>query len=599
MNSISKFERIIAIDFEFATPPGEVPGVNCMVAYDICSKRWWKLDQRECLDRRSSPFPTDPSTLLVCFYATAELNCFKVLGWEMPARVIDLFVLQRALYNGLPLNWLKPDLEDQKLGRGLNDSLLFHGLHEFVNPEKKEMQQLSAAGGPFDSTTMGALIEYCTSDVAATAALFGKLAPKISQLPKGLDWLIYAGAYQKAVSSMEIRGVPIDYPLFTKMRENWEGIKKGLIEKVNANYGVFEGGSFSFARFANYLKRHGIPWERTATGRLKDDADTWRNAQCIYPGLVELAQLKLTLRDMRTLTVEVGEDSRNRCMLSVFSSITSRNQPSTSKFIFGNAAWLRGLIRPPKGRALIYCDYTSQEPFIAAVQSGDANLMECYLSGDIYLSFAKMAGAAPEDATKTSHSAVRNKFKTTVLALQYGQGIHGLAKRLNICGVEARHLIENHKRTFSEFWGWNARRCNSAWVKSKLVTPLGWALHLHPGTNPRTVMNFPMQATGADILRQLCIQLDRGGFDLCAPIHDAVLVECDDCDVYEVGKAVQDEMVQAAATVLGDDRIKTDAKIVCHPDRYMDERGETLWPEMMRLLETSHSEASCVVDQTT
>ena len=112
-------------------------------------------------------------------------------------------------------------------------------------------------------------------------------------------------------------------------------------------------------------------------------------------------------------------------------------------------------------------------------------------------------------------------------------------------------------------------------------------------------MNFPMQATGADILRQLCIQLDRDGFDLCAPIHDAVLVECDDCDVYEVGKAVQDEMVQAAATVLGDDRIKTDAKIVCHPDRYMDERGETLWPEMMRLLETSHSEASCVVDQTT
>ena len=233
------------------------------------------------------------------------------------------------------------------------------------------------------------------------------------------------------------------------------------------------------------------------------------------------------------------------------------------------------------------------------MQSGDANLMECYLSGDIYLSFAKMAGAAPEDATKTSHSAVRNKFKITVLALQYGQGIHGLAKRLNICGVEARHLIENHKRTFSEFWGWNARRCNSAWGKSKLVTPLGWPLHLHPGTNPRTVMNFPMQATGADILRQLCIQLDRGGFDLCAPIHDAVLVECDVCDVYEVGKAVQDEMVQAAATVLGDDRIKTDAKIVCHPDRYMDERGETLWPEMMRLLETSHSEASCVVDQTT
>ena len=119
---------------------------------------------------------------------------------------------------------------------------------------------------------------------------------------------------------------------------------------------------------------------------------------------------------------------------------------------------------------------------------------------------------------------------------------------------------------------------------------------LHPGTNPRTVMNFPMQAAGADILRQLCIQLDQGGLELCAPIHDAVLVECDAVQADEVTEAVRAEMVSAAAVVLGDDRIKTDATIVRHPDRYMDERGETLWPEMMRLLETvSQPEVSVAV----
>ena len=45
-------------------------------------------------------------------------------------------------------------------------------------------------------------------------------------------------------------------------------------------------------------------------------------------------------------------------------------------------------------------------------------------------------------------------------------------------------------------------------------------------------------------------------------------------------------MVSAAAVVLGDGRIKTDTMIVRYPDRYLDERGKTLWPEMMHLLKT-------------
>jgi DNA polymerase I-like protein with 3'-5' exonuclease and polymerase domains len=109
-------------------------------------------------------------------------------------------------------------------------------------------------------------------------------------------------------------------------------------------------------------------------------------------------------------------------------------------------------------------------------------------------------------------------------------------------------------------------------------------------------MNFPMQAAGADILRQACIQLDRGGFELCAPIHDAVLVECDEVEAGEAAEAVQAEMVSAAAVVLGDGRIKTDTMIVRYPDRYLDERGKTLWPEMMSLLKTvSQPEVGVVV----
>jgi hypothetical protein len=144
MKTVNDFENVVIVDFEFGTQPGEVPHINCMVAQELDSGRWWKLNREQCLKLHAAPFPTDPRTLFVCFYATAELNCFKVLGWPLPARVIDLYVLQRALYNGRPLGWLKPDLADQKLGRGLNDCLLFHGLHEHVNPEKGDAAALSS-----------------------------------------------------------------------------------------------------------------------------------------------------------------------------------------------------------------------------------------------------------------------------------------------------------------------------------------------------------------------------------------------------------------------------------------------------------------------
>ena len=44
---------------------------------------------------------------------------------------------------------------------------------------------------------------------------------------------------------------------------------------------------------------------------------------------------------MRLSDLAVGEDGRNRALISMFSSKTGRNQPSNTKFIFGPAVWLR------------------------------------------------------------------------------------------------------------------------------------------------------------------------------------------------------------------------------------------------------------------
>ena len=60
--------------------------------------RLWEED----LERLSEPpFPSDDGSLLVAYYASAELGCYHVLGWPMPSQVLDLFAEFRNLANGL------------------------------------------------------------------------------------------------------------------------------------------------------------------------------------------------------------------------------------------------------------------------------------------------------------------------------------------------------------------------------------------------------------------------------------------------------------------------------------------------------------------
>src|SRR5262249_30058713 len=149
---------------------------------------------------------------------------------------------------------------------------------------------------------------------------------------------------------------------------------------------------FSAARWARYLARKGIPWPTLPSGALALDDDTFREVARAYPAEVgPIRELRHTLSQLRLNELAVGPDGRNRVLLSPFGSKTGRNQPSNSKFIFGPSCWLRSLIRPGPGRAVAYVDWSQQELGIAAALSGDRAMQEAYVSGDFYLTFARMA----------------------------------------------------------------------------------------------------------------------------------------------------------------------------------------------------------------
>jgi DNA polymerase I len=567
----------LGVDFEFEAVAGENPEPVCLVAWELRSGRRLRMWHDEL--GAGPPYQTGPDVLFVAYYATAEISCHLALGWPVPERVLDLFPEFRNRTNGVPTG----------NGAGLLGALAYHGLDSIGAFEKDEMRALVLRGGPWSDLERAQILDYCESDVAALARLLPAMLPQID-LPRAL----LRGRYMSAVARMERNGVPIDLLTLDLVKRNWSKIQDQLIADIDANYGVYDGRTFKADRFAAWLTQAGIPWPRLDSGRLDLSDNAFREMARAYPTIASLRELRGALSEMRLSDLAVGRDGRNRTMLSAFRARTGRNAPSNTKFIFGPSVWLRGLIQPPPDYGIAYIDWQQQEFGIAAALSGDSLMMEAYRSGDPYLAFAKQAGAAPPEATKATHKAVRDQFKSTVLAVQYGMGADSLAQRIGQPPIRARELLRLHRETYRVFWRWSDAAVDHAMLTGSLHTVFGWRVQVPAAPNERSLRNFPMQANGAEMLRLACCLGTEQGIEVCAPVHDALLI-CAPLDRLDTDvRRMQDIMREASRIVLNGFELGTDATVVRHPDRYMDERGTVMWERVMALLKRAEADPTLV-----
>ena len=393
-----QFDEVWVADFEFVANPGCQQDPVCCVAREAFTGREIRLwrDELRHLDR--APWDTGPRSVTVAYFASAEFGCFRALGWPDPVNVIDLFAEFRCMTNGLPL----------PLGRSLLGALAYYGLSGMSAGEKETMRELIMSGGPWTPSEKVAILDYCAEDVDATMRLLDAMAHLLAAHPRRMGHAVIRGRYMAAVAAMEHTGIPIDVPTLELLKARWLDIQDALIREIDRDFGVYDGRTFKADRFAAWLARTGTPWPTLDSGQLALDDDTFRQMARAYPAVSPLRELRHALGEMRLNDIPIGPDGRNRTLISPFRSITGRNQPSNSKFLFGTAVWLRGLIKPAEGMAIAYLDFASQEIAIAAALSGDAALWRAYASGDPYMQFAIDAGLAPPGATKDTHGPIRH-----------------------------------------------------------------------------------------------------------------------------------------------------------------------------------------------
>jgi DNA polymerase I-like protein with 3'-5' exonuclease and polymerase domains len=182
------------------------------------------------------------------------------------------------------------------------------------------------------------------------------------------------------------------------------------------------------------------------------------------------------------------------------------------------------------------------------------------------------------------HPEQRQQMKPLQLGINYGMGVPSLAKGLNRHPYIASGIIERHRRTYPRFWQWREETVLGALLAREIRSEFGWPLRITTSPNKRSLYNFPMQSSGADMLRLAAIRLCEAGLVPCMLIHDAILLEVE--HPQQIEQAAEIMRTAGIDTCRGlDIGVDIDQRLE-HGARYRDKRpvAREMWSAMMGVL---------------
>jgi hypothetical protein len=582
-SSFDRFREIWDHDFEFRQDGNHLPVPTAMFAKEHRTGTEISMDRAQLLASKRAPFDIGPNTLVTSYSIVAELSCFRALRWPMPRNMLCTYFETSAAINGLNITGLT-----EKRPKLVEACELF-GIPHIDVADKARIINTILTKDEYSPEEWRKIVSMNQRDVEQEAALFDKIAQTID-LPAAL----FRGRYAKAVVDMEHNGIPIDVEYLHELEANWQALRLFYIRRDD-EFGLYEeDGSFCTDGMEVLVQAKGwATWPRTITGKLELKSITIGKQAKHHTELRKLQKLRDTIAELRlgAFLNTIGEDGCSRIAIMPLWTRTGRNQPSArdKAYLLSMPSWTHGLIRPPQGWGVAGLDWVSQEPGIAAGLSQDPALIADYRSGDLHMRFAIRAGLAPEWATKRSHGPLRDAVKPISIGVNYGISKYGVAAQTGKSLQWSADVLARHHHTYPVRVQWQQDVVAQAMFDERIVSPLGWPMAVHPGTSRRTLLNYPMQAGGADMMRLAAIAAHEAGIRICAPVHDAFWITAPLAELDDAIATMTAIMAKAGRVVAGIDIPIEIAAVVRWPQclgdvRKPDAKGQAMWTEVRELI---------------
>ena len=567
------FDRVLAADSEYRYADDSMTiqeQVVCFVYKDIFTGdifKFWEADK----ERSQSHFDWH-NVLVVPFNAVAEGHSWLSLLHGKPNNIWDTYVENARLYKTMRTGKGALNLLNTAHGYGINETM--------TKEQKEEERNIVIENKTYTAAQRERILKYCLDDVELTEKIFLKQIADIEKknnlktekdYKRELTQIMFRGASQLNVAVVERNGIPFDNELVNEFNTNWDNAKLHLIKKYNRLINVFdEHGIEKNKLFQDMVKRIGLfgEWPRTyRTGELVKD----KKVIAKFSHIKEIRiyqKIKYFLNLTELSMFKPGRDGRMRTAFRMFGTETGRCTPSTNTFVFSGSGWVRNFIKPSWGNWCAYLDYSQQEVAIQGYLSGDKKLMEVYRNGDVYINTAKILGLVPDYATEDSHPQERSICKTLFLAQGYGAGPGYVKLKIGCSMIKARHYLRLFKRIYRTYDTWINNQIKRAAINGKMTTVFGWQRYLNGKAKigkdgklksiKNSLLNWPIQSHGSEILRMALIELNNNHFEVNAPVHDAFLVSI---PIHEFTKRLEEAkkiMVRAAERVVGPIRVKAE-----------------------------------------
>lgn len=581
----AKPKKVLYIDFEYnGTSEAKLNLVCASVYFEKQTTNYWLYDHSDTKKLKDLLLSVRDTAAICCFNVTAEAHAFLSLGlnelnffwldlqaeWRMMINCNDKYAHGKQLIKGkVKKTYPKEGYDEDDLDHSKPESNLAACAYKLLDVQidtkrKDEIRRLIISDRNIEAHKKE-IMEYCESDVKYLPQIWVKIKEfyKTGIVSKNseniLDEILWRGESVARTSRMMALGYPVNLEACKTFYGNVPSLLLEIENEINTLFPDITPFEFNKKTKRNVKKVKSITdwisktqfakdWLRTDKGAYSTALEAFEkhfHYRHSYPTTCFGAQMLRYLRYRQSLSGFIpkavgansesffdfiGSDSRSRVWLNPYGAKTSRYQPKSKGFLFLKAAWMRALCMPQKGSVICGIDYSSQEFLIAALLSEDKNMLDAYASGDVYLYFAKLSKAVPQDGTKDQYKKERDLFKATTLGLSYGMAAKALAVKLEQdTGVahtrdDAQLLIDKFYKAYPAYAKWREKILHTYDLKRHLKLKDGWYI-FGDGNNERSTQNFPVQGMGGAILRRAVQMCQDAGINAIFPLHDALFCE--------------------------------------------------------------------------
>lgn len=404
-------------------------------------------------------------------------------------------------------------------------------------------------------------IEYAAQDAITAVRLADTLLPKIQKAGQQRLYKTWCHALP-VLSGLYLDGHGFDWDAHTQLVAGWQQVREQVTQEIKQLMGGLNPGSGP--QIGEWLRRNLNAsalerWPKTATGRLKTDADTlnlYSNLPAVRPLLEYKCVTKLIgtygngyAKHRHPVTGRLHAEfllGNTRSGRVTAQKPNTQNPPRLKAF--------RALFVPGPGRCLVGADYSQIELRVAALLSQDTNMLWAYRDGeDLHRkTAAAVTGIDPAHITPEQ----RQQAKAINFGTLYGQRPYGLARTakldygVEMTGAQAKAALHRFSLAYPQLARWQRQQVALARVYGQVQTRLGLIRDFNVqgvGYLEGEAQNIPVQGSAAEVLLSAlaCLPDALHGLDarLYHNIHDEIVLDVAPADAERAAVALEQAMV--------------------------------------------------------